>query len=441
MKKYIFVLAAIVGLLSTSCEEEIDLKNPAALGLETYITDAASAQLAVNGVYSAMQTGFYTGEYSVSFQGLYADNFDHSGSFPTFTEFMVNNILAENINLNNYYRDHYRAIVRATNVINKVPTVASISSADKTNLTSEARALRAMAYFDLVRVFGAVPIVSQTQGLDDAEDFPRSSVADVYALIQADLAAANGNVTTTDLFRMNNNAIRVLKAKVHLYLGQYTQAQTELAPLIGTYSLVSNYSSLWANGSNSEAIFRINNNAEDGNNLAFFMLPSPQGRREVAPSTALVNAFEAGDQRINMIVNPTNISSRYLNKYTNVDGSDQPYVFRYADVLLMYAEVLARANNGTAVNFLNQVRNRAGLGNFTGTFDNTTVVNVISQARRVEFYGEGDRWNDVKRLGLAQSVITGKGLTYAARLDLWPIPQDEIDANDGITQADQNPGY
>ena len=234
-----------------------------------------------------------------------------------------------------------------------------------------------------------------------------------------------------------------MKAKVLLYQGKYPQAESTLQPLIGKYSLAPNYEDLYVVGGDTpESIFRIDYSPSDSNSLAFFFYPSPNGRREVAPSAAFLAAFDAADERINMIENNTDFSTAYLNKYSdNANGADIPYIYRYADVLLMYAEVLARRDAPEASDYINEVRARAGAGLAPVTLNSGNVVTLIANERRFEFYGEGDRWDDVKRLGLAQQVIESKGITYNANRVLWPIPQSEIDANNELSQADQNPGY
>src|SRR5690606_24137011 len=153
-------------------------------------------------------------------------------------------------------------------------------------------------------------------------------------------------------------------AKVHMTLGEYPEAQEALEPLIGEYTLVDDYAALFLPGNNSEAIFKLNYSTDDSNALAFYFYPSAQGgRREVAPSVDFAASFEADDERIDLIMNPTDPSTIQLTKYSDVaTGTDQPNVYRYADVLLMYAELLARDNDPMASDYINMVRFRANVG-------------------------------------------------------------------------------
>jgi len=447
MKKYFIIsILAVTTSLFTACQDELDITDSSKLTVAQFINNAETAETALLNAYHDLQSEYVGGAYPKMFSGLYADNFDHSGSFPSFTEIWTNNIIATNANLDDFYLNHYDIINTTTEVIRLTEEVSVdlFPASEKAPILAEAHALRAFAYFELVKVFGGVPINELTVPLDGdaANNVPRSTQSEVYSYIESEIAAASG-ITNTANTRFTNNALMVLKAKVQLYQANYTDAETTLAGLIGSYSLASTYASLYTvGGSTPETIFRVDYTASDSNSLAFFFYPSAGGgRREVAPSQELLNDFAAGDLRKDLIANNTDFASSYLNKYQDTgSGTDQPYVFRYADVLLMYAEVLARRDDPTASTYINMVRTRAGLGDVNLTSAN--VINLIANERRFEFFGEGDRWDDIKRLGIAQQIIEGKVVgTYDANKLLWPIPQEEIDTNDAISQADQNPGY
>lgn len=447
MKKYFLLILTISLTLFTSCSEELNITSPNVIKLAKFITDGPTAKTAVTNAYDDMQSTFVGGAYPKMFSGLYADDFDHTGSFPTFTQFWTNGILTNNVNLRDFWRNHYDIINTTTEVIKITNGLSSesISTTDRSDVLAEAHAMRAWAYFQLVQNFGGLPITERTVPLDglDANNEPRKSQAQVITYIMNEISLAEGKIPNNGNTRFSNNALQVLKAHVQMFNGDYPGAESTLQPLIGQYSLTSNYASLFTNGNDtSETIFRLAYSTADSNSLAFFFYPAPAGRREVAPSQNLVNSFPAGDVRKNLIANNTSISSAFLNKYQDTgNGTDSPYVYRYADVLLMYAEVLARRDDANASTYINLVRTRAGLANVTLTSAN--VVDMIANERRWELYGEGDRWNTVKRLGLAQDVITNNKSvgSWNANKALWPIPQSEIDGNKAMTQNDQNPGY
>lgn len=447
MKKILYSLTLSLLMFSTGCEDTLlDLSNPSQLGPDQFITDDATASQAVIGIYSAFQNTNVGGAVPIQVLSLYADELVHTGSFPTYNEYFVNNVTATgNVNNSNIWGSYYAAIFRANSVIAalEADTEGNVSSSVRTAAMAEAKALRAYFYFFLVQSYGGVPIPQEivTEGGSAAGNVARSSEAEVYAYIQADINDAMGNLNNNGVFRFSNDALRVLKAKVHMALGEYGPAEDALAPIIGNYALVDDYTDLFVPGTNSEAIFKLNYSTDDANSLAFYFYPSAEGgRRETAPTSTLVDSFEPGDARLDLIRDPADESAIILTKYSDVaTGTDQPNIYRYADVLLMYAEVLARGNDASASDYINEVRERAGLGDVVLTSAN--VVDLIAQERLVELYGEGQRWFDVKRLGIAQEVIEGKGLNFNANRLVLPLPQSEIDANDEITQADQNTGY
>ncbi|WP_285651985.1 RagB/SusD family nutrient uptake outer membrane protein [Allomuricauda sp. NBRC 101325] len=447
MKKIIYSLTLSLLVFATGCEDSLlDLSNPGQLGTADFIVDDTTADQAVVGIYSAFQNTNIGGAVPIQVSGLYADELTHTGSFPTYTEYNVNNISATgNTNNTNIWGSFYAGIFRANSVISALDALVEgeVSDAVKSASIAEARALRAYFYFFLVQAYGGVPIPEGlvTQEGSAAGNVARSSESAVYAYIQADIDAALGNLADNGLYRFSNDAARVLKAKVHMAMGEYAAAQTALEPLIGSYTLVDDYADLFVPGANTEAIFKLNYSTDDSNALAFYFYPSAEGgRRETAPSASLVESFEAGDARLGLIRDPEDETARILTKYSDVStGTDQPNIYRYADVLLMYAELLARSNDPTASTYINEVRSRANVGDVALTSGN--FVDLIGQERLLELYGEGQRWFDVKRLGLAQEVIESKGISYNDNRLLWPIPQTEINANESITQADQNPGY
>ncbi|WBL21924.1 RagB/SusD family nutrient uptake outer membrane protein [Zunongwangia sp. HRR-M8] len=156
----------------------------------------------------------------------------------------------------------------------------------------------------------------------------------------------------------------------------------------------------------------------------------------------LLDAFVDGDSRINLIANADDISSIYIAKYNDVStGTDQRYIYRYAEVELLYAELLARNGDyDTASSFINDVRNRAGLDEVE--LNSSNFIALISKERRVELFAEGKRWYDAKRLDILEEVVENKGTSSLnENRQIWPIPQAEINANKEMSQEDQNPGY
>lgn len=451
--KQVLLSLSLFGILisATSCADNFVETTPTLnLPGETVITDVASAESALIGMYSAMQFGRNYGGYDVFDSGLYSDELTHTGSFPTLAALNANDPIASSGEITNYWNNHYIAIYRANYIISQAANPANeISEAAQARIAGQAIAARALMYYGLVKVYGGVPVT--TDAFTDATEIdqnpiPRSSASEVYDFILDDITTAAGMLPDNlGLYSFNKDAARVLKAKIEMELGNYPAAETTLQPVLaGGYSLETNYQSLFGNvasgtnltASSSETIFAIDYNEVDGNNHAFFFLES--GRGEVGPSSSLINAFETGDTRINLIT-PNNEIGKYADAG---NGSDDAYVFRFADVLLMQAELLARRDDPAASNFINLVRDRAGLDDVV--LDSNNVVDLIAQERFVEFFAESsDRLFTITRLGIADDIISNKpNVVYVPeRNNLWPIPQQEIERNGAVSLSDQNPGY
>jgi starch-binding outer membrane protein, SusD/RagB family len=430
--------------LACSCASDFVETTPTdTLPGESIITDQASAESALNGLYSAIQFDYNTGGYDTFLTGLYTDELVHTGSFPSFAEFSVNDPAINNIDNTRYWNNHYSAIYRA-NLIIKFSEESSVGLSEEATarIVGQARGLRALMYYDLVKAYGGVPLElnAYTSATDiDTNPIARSTASEVYSQIVEDVQFAVNNIPAgLNRFAFNKNAAIVLKAQVEMEMGMYPEAESTLEPLIDAYSLESDYSALFTGAASaSEAIFAVDFNETDGSNAAFFYLNA--GRGEVGASDILINAFEDGDARIGQIS-----SAGEVIKYKDAgSGNDDAYVFRYAEVLLMYAEVLARQDNPDASIYINLVRERAGLGPVELTSAN--VVDLIAQERFVELYAESsDRFHTATRLGIADAIIQAKAgniVFVDARNNLWPIPQQEIERNSEISTADQNPGY
>lgn len=449
MKKFRNIVILLFGafLMGSCAGEYIDTEPTTAKDASLIITDIASAQGAVNGLYDRFQQVYIAGGYNNFMPGLFADELRHSGSFPSLAEYGANDISLDNVNNTSFWTDHYETINAANIIIDKLEEIDINSEEVETLATAQAKAVRAYLYHNLVKLYGGVPLslvgnLSASQ--IDANPLPRSSESEVYSQIMMDLTDALAGITTSgDVFYFNQNSVRVLKAKVEMELEMYAEAEATLEPVIGEYSLAGNFADLFTGPANTqEGIFAVDYADFDGNSYAFFFLAAG-GRYEVAPNASLLAAFEENDTRTSQIINFGTEDATQIFKFKDPgSGSDDAYIFRYADVLLMYAELLARRDDPTASDYINQVRNRAGLEDVVLTSEN--VVELIAQERFVELYGENwDRLFTITRLGIADEVLSSKpnSTFIAERNNLWPIPQQEIERNSAITVADQNPGY
>lgn len=366
----------------------------------------------------------------------------------------------------------------------------------KAQSEGEARFLRGYAYFMLVRFFGRVPLIDTVFTNAAAQsNVPQSSIAQVYAFIEADLQYAAGSLPLNweikFVGRATRGAANGLLAKVYLTQQKWAQAMAAANAVIssGEYNMTTTYDRIFREeGENSkESVFEVQGTANattptaNGVQYAQIMGVRGSGIWDLGwgwntPSTYLEAAYEANDPRKNRTIlftsTPTTTyqtiygenlpvglpNPRYNNKvYSNPAlrssvGNRFGYwmnirILRYADVLLMYAEAANETNNTSeALAKLEMVRARARAGNNTilpavTTTDQALLRAAIWHERRIELAMEHDRFFDLVRWGVAQATLNAAGKpNYNNNRDaLLPIPQTQIDLSAGVLT--QNPGY
>jgi len=345
-----------------------------------------------------------------------------------------------------------------------------ISQSRRDQLLSEAYFLRAYYYFDLVNNFGDVPLILKSP--DSFEEAFSVSVraprAEVMEQIGLDLETAKGLAPqikndATDPWRVSIGAIIALQAKVFLYDENWPEVLNLITDLdnLGFYDLNSNYFDAFDASkefNDQEVIFaydhRSGENPANGNGLA-----AVEGWGFFAPTDDFLSAFESDDPRLAYTINVADQHSpKILGSISDYKGNDDSpgnkVYIRYADVLLWKAEALnENGNTADAVSIINQVRERArttptadGLSVPVGTLpprpnsnDQAQVRSWIQSERRVELGFESQRFNDLKRWGIASSVLQGLGKNYQSHNNLYPVPQADIDKSGG--SITQNPGY
>ena len=468
--KLVLTLISLSALLGTSCEKEtLDQKPQASLDASTAIKDASSVTAATLGIYSGFQSGNYWGLRYFAFSDMYADNINHVGTFPSFSAIWNVAILPDNTEVSAMWNSMYSTINRANTVIAAVPGIAD-QSVVKDNVLAEARILRANVYFDLIRYWGGsktgfnqaggvgVPLVlTPTLVEADAKPKARATEAAVMGQVITDLDFAIGVSTfgnTNVAGRVGKDYAKALRARVALYMGDYATAQNYATELIGSsrYTLTAgaDYKNIWALKNTKESLWEIQYEPTNSNSIAFFYYTTATGgRNEIATSSALNTAHEAGDLR--QAINATATGGAATNlktlKFTRVaTGDDNVVMFRLSELYLIRAE--ARAQLGTdlvgALADLNVVRTRAGLAANTTATTTATLMTAILKERRIEFAHEGHRFFDLKRTNLLATTIGATYFGISGTTDntfraLWPIPQRETLTSGGIIA--QNTGY
>ncbi|WP_346318371.1 RagB/SusD family nutrient uptake outer membrane protein [Chitinophaga sp. YIM B06452] len=472
--------AALVTLLLSSCGKGfIDLKPISSITTDNFYQTEEDFRNAVNGAYNSLRSGGTYGQDSYIFGEIRSDNSlaVASGSVTDQDEFDRFYIRTTNPFINNRWSNSYTAISRCNAILDRIGPVA-MSDALKTRYIGEAKFLRALFYFNLVRTFGDVPLVlKEIINPDEGYEYGRDPKADVYAQIEKDLteaaAALPVSYTGADVGRATQGAAKAVLGRVLLTQKKYAAAAMQLKAVIdlNQYALVPVYADFFKvnNKNNKEAIFDVqykSGGIGQGNTWPNSFAPQNSGNAVIqfggggnnVPTDDLVNEYEAGDQRkaatiATSYVNAggATIPGNFVKKYHDVptvnnDNGNNIPIIRYADVILMYAECLNEAGyvaGGDAFNYLNDVRNRAGLGDLT-------AAQVPSQAafrlameheRRVEFAFENLRWYDLVRTDRAIPVLNGKSAQInlvnpvTPQNQVFPIPQSQIDINKSkITQ-------
>lgn len=358
--------------------------------------------------------------------------------------------LADNGNFNNLYRDSYEGVLRSNYVLQNIDGLTFSSDQKKNIRTAEARFFRAWHYFNLVRVYGDVSIITRvlTQPAESRQ-FPRESVAKVYTdVIEPDVQFALENlpstVAVTDKGRLTKGAAIMLMAKVLMTQKRFAEA-TPILQQITTlgYGLNSTYANNFnpLTKNSVESIFEIQADQNLGYSFGWYGQWTPWGTGTNIwpngsnsrgglnqPTKSLLNAFEAGDNRRAVTIGTFN-NIDYLNKFRYYDAATRSNpanfpVYRYADALLMLAECLNEAGfpNSQAFTYLNQVRQRAGLLPKTQLNPVPALaINsqeefrlAIERERRVELAGEAHRWFDLVRTDRAVAVMTAHGIAEKA---------------------------
>ncbi|MDF2187793.1 RagB/SusD family nutrient uptake outer membrane protein [Paraflavitalea sp. CAU 1676] len=440
------VLLFALNLLSCKKYLALDVP-PTAIGREEAFADSATATSVVLGIYSRMaseapstynRTIFYSGMSSDEFYYFTNPNYDD----------IKNNTLTAGNNVTNFWQDLYARIGVANYAIEGV-TASSLSGTLKNQLLGEARFWRAWLYFHLVNNWGAVPLVTSTDALTTSR-YSRSPVSEVFKQIVADLTEAKSrlsvNYPSPERARINRHAASAFLARVYLYEKNWAAAEAEANTVIqsGTYSIVTNLNNVFLNTS-SETILQLS--------LAAPTTPATALGIEFIPATAtpnvvlldtLARTFEPDDQRKVNWTKQIVFSGKtysYPFKYkvrATTTGNEYPVVLRLAEVYLTRAEARANQDNITgAQDDLNIVRKRAGLGNTTAV-DKTGMIAALEHERWVELFSEGDRWFNLKRLGIADAVLKLVKPKWKPHQQLYPLPMLDMTANPALTD---NPGY
>lgn len=491
-----FVLSAAL----IACNNYLDVKPQGQIDEEASVSDPAAAQNLVTGIYNNFWLGNIHGFPYIGITNIASDDADKGSSADdaSATQGALDNLTmdANTSTLNDIWSGYYQAIARSNKAV-QVLGSAAIDETTRAHLQGEARFLRAYLYFNLVRLFGGVPLVDKVLTPDEAmsdQYQTRASKDAVYQFITGDLEYALANLPVkgdagSQVGRATKGAAAGMLAKVSLYRQNWQRAYSLTDSIItgkvGSYGLLNNYADIWREtGENGiESLFEVQTGINASCDAAIDVYsvcqgPRAGGKRGWAdlgwgfggPSQSLINAYEAGDRRRDatvITVGPAGVvlwdgfrvpgrdsvendrynykayHSRTREQYCgNADRLPKNLrILRFGEVLLIHAEAaLALGNEGAAVTDITALRQRAGL------LPKATLTRQdIWHERRVELGMEHDRFFDLVREdalvpGTAAAAFQAHGKTFVrGKNEVFPIPATQIQFSQGKLQ--QNNGY
>ena len=523
IKYSIYLLLTICSVLASCNDDFLDKQRTDALSQETYWVSEKNAEMAVTACY-----GFFGDEWWTSFLTCATDDSYAWSNWPCDMMYVVDGSATTSLGTFSHFWDNsYKAIAAANNVVDNIDAVPDMNDSTRARLKAEARFCRDYAYQHLIAYYGDVPLITHVQtdpSTYDVSRTPKDSIVDFIVNDIDDFAKdLPESYDDADWGRATRGAALALKARTLLFDGQWEKAADAAKQIMdmGIYSIDPNYSSLFdgSNENSNEIILSAQYTSTYKSSLATWIgAPSLSGWAEVVPLQSLVDAYEctdgksidqsslydAGhpfknrDPRLAMTVilpgaevngkvidvtaagsadalgeNNASYSGYYYKKYvpTEISGSydanctNDIILFRYAGVLLTYAEAKIEANDidQSVYDAINAVRQRSDVNMPAITSGKTQdeLRTIVRHERRVEFPMEEERFFDIRRWKIAEDVIPGKiyGIMNdyntdrsdygshvlvgarvfdAGRDYLWPVPQSEMDLNKNLTQ---NPGW
>ncbi|MFD2570656.1 RagB/SusD family nutrient uptake outer membrane protein [Spirosoma soli] len=461
MKKIVLSFVFVASL--TACQRDfLDLKPLAQPSVDNFYKTASDFGTAVNGTYDAIQSGSqYGGDFNTLIETRSDNVLDNDPSsnaglrynIDRFTEPTTNSIVQ------NTWGSLYTGINRTNLILDKIDGV-TMDAALKNRYKGEAQFIRALSYFNLVRLWGRVPLVLKAAGSTaETRSYVRNEVTEVYAAIEKDLTDAIANLpasyTGADIGRATSGAARGLLGKVYVTEKKYDLAVATLRDLATgtTYRLLPNVADVFSvtNKNNAELLFAVKyrKGGTQGEGHSQWYGTSIGDNIEAS----LRAAYPAGDKRQPLTLQvpvPSGLNvvpRKYYDELssTNDVGNDFP-VLRFADVLLLYAEALNEVGyqaDGEAFRVLNLVRSRAGVAPYTAAQLATKEAfrAAVINERRLELALENDRWFDLLRTGTAVDALKATNITMPAYRVLYAIPKSEIDTYNNPTGFPQNQGY
>lgn len=441
MKKLKYILFSGILLLAGACDKKLDIEPLQSVSENVALDSDANVKLVLQGAYDNLsKDGMYGGNLFRDAELLGSDGeVRWVGTYSDPRDIFNHDMDAGNADVENTWSIAYQTINSCNNVLSALDIV---NAEDRDRVEGEAKFIRGVCYFELVRLFSrpfeeagsgghlAVPVITTpTRGVTENSYVVRNSIDEVYDQVLSDLLRAIEILPEDNGVNVSKYAAVGMAARVNMMLRNYQEAHSMAVAVIasGNYSLVSNYSDLWNQDDDTdEALFSIQVSALDGVNelVTFFSIPEFGGRDgDIEIQSSHLALYDPTDTRLALFYdgNGAMRTGKWKNQYKNIP------IIRLAEMYLIAAECEAHLFGNGAV-YLNPVRERAGLAPVNQAF----AADVVMERRR-ELAFEGHKIHDIKRVR-----GTVDGLNYDAPELVFPIPAREIEVNRNL---EQNDGY
>lgn len=455
----LFSSVFVIFLLNSACDDFLEVDDPKGqIAQNTVFDDDETATAAVASMYGKLRdqvllSGNLGGTSAL--MGTYSDELDDYSLNPTEPAYAFYNhtILASNLSVKSIWDNSYNLIYMSNSALEGIEGSHSLSPEVKKQLRGEALFVRALTHFYLVNLYGDIPYITTTDYLVN-QDVSRMPTETVYEKIINDLSEAKGLLTeqyiSGERVRANRYAVSAFLARVYLYAGRWSEAESESSMLINASSLFhleTDLNNEFLKESTS-AILQLkpkNNGDPTLEGATFIFVSGPPST--VALSENLIGSFEQDDLRrafwVSEITDGSQIwyaPNKYKQREIASESKEYSIALRLPEQFLIRAEARMHQSNLTgARQDINIIRNRAGLPDTTAV-SAADIMEAIMKERKHELFMEhGQRWFDLKRTGRANEALALIKANWKSTDILLPIPEAELQMNPNL--APQNPGY
>ncbi|WP_176461298.1 RagB/SusD family nutrient uptake outer membrane protein [Lutibacter agarilyticus] len=470
MKKKVLNLikTAFLTLVLVSCSNDfLELEPTDAISEKEVFDSYVTANSALMGAYDQLSGFNFGGLYNPIMADIMGEDvmINSVDNWNWFIPVYQMTLLPNYVYIDSPWWAGFKLIYDANSIINNSIYIPDATPEQITNLVGQAQVLRAYAMLKLAQMYSPAyaknpeaPSILLNTGTDDLySGFERATLSEVYAQIESDLIAAASQLEeNNDKGFFDGRAANALLARLYLDMGEWEKSRDHAKLASESLTLMS-LNDMFAGFStrNSETIYSIAFTQEDNN--TYLSLPSfywpVGGYSSMRANNNFVSEFSAADARKSFFLKYDEIDpDRYIIVkfgHNNSVGNAERICIRASEMLLIEAECEAELGNySEAQNALYEIQRRSNPGVSKSTATDQALIDEVLLERRKELFGEGFRWQDIKRRQLPFIRTGDHWVTYSFTAQdpdyfrlTFPIPQSEIDANPALSNSDQNIGY